>query len=199
MDMIDNLKIIRMTGPEIFPYMDDLARLRIQVFHDYPYLYEGDLEYEKNYLKVYTNCPASVLVLVFDEKKIVGASSALPLASEADYVKKPFLDAQIEVENIFYFGESVLLNEYRGLGIGKRFFKERETAAQEQKFNITTFCGVERPTDHPQRPKNWRPLDTFWIQQGYQKHPELTSQFSWKDIGNDHETLKTMFFWMKYL
>ncbi|WP_449302542.1 hypothetical protein [Pseudoxanthomonas mexicana] len=32
-------------GPEITPWLDDVARLRVAVFRDWPYLYEGDADY----------------------------------------------------------------------------------------------------------------------------------------------------------
>lgn len=197
--MTNTLKIIRLCGAEIKPYIVDLARLRIKVFHDYPYLYEGDLKYEENYLKIYTDCAESALVLAFDGDTIVGASSALPMQAEADYVKKPFLDANMDIEKIFYFGESVLLKKYRGQGIGKQFFMEREAAAREHNCNIATFCAVERPPNHPHRPADWHPLDEFWQKLGYRKHPELTARFSWKDIGDTQETFKSMTFWLKHL
>ena len=41
-----------MTGEEIEYAIDDLARLRIEVFADFPYLYDGDLVYEAQYLRL---------------------------------------------------------------------------------------------------------------------------------------------------
>jgi hypothetical protein len=32
------------TGPIISSVIDDIARLRIEVFREWPYLYEGDLD-----------------------------------------------------------------------------------------------------------------------------------------------------------
>ena len=40
-------------GPEITPWLDDVARLRLAVFRDWPYLYEGDADYERDYLGAY--------------------------------------------------------------------------------------------------------------------------------------------------
>jgi GNAT superfamily N-acetyltransferase len=197
--MTDNVKIIRLKGHEIAPYVNDLAALRINVFHDYPYLYEGDMEYEKNYLQTYLNCPRSVMVLVLDNNKAVGASTALPLMDEPEYCKVAFRNAGIPLDNIFYFGESILQHAYRGRGIGHAFFKEREAAAREQGYAITAFCGVERPQNHPKKPANWRPLDDFWKKEGYTKHPEIVAAYPWKDIGDKEETEKPMTFWMKTL
>lgn len=183
---------------EIEEIIPDLARLRITVFHDYPYLYEGDFDYEKNYLKIYTDTDESAIVVAIDQNKIVGAASALPLKDEADYVIEPFLKASINIQDVFYFGESVLLKDYRGHGIGHKFFDEREKAAKKFGYKKTAFCGVVR-SNHPLMPKNYKPLDEFWIKRGYAKQPHLRTQFSWKDIGDEKETYKEMIYWMKEL
>ena len=128
---------------------------------------------------------------------MIGAATALPLKDEADYVKEPFIKAQMKLEDIYYFGESVLLKNYRGLGLGHEFFNGRESAAKKFGFLTTSFCGVQRSTDHPMRPKDYRPLDEFWIKRGYTKHDSLKSEFKWLDIGDKDETNKTMIYWMK--
>lgn len=186
-------------GKEITPLIPSLAELRIKVFHDFPYLYEGSLDYETTYLKIYTDSPQSVLVAAFDGERLVGAATALPLKDEADYVQAPFIQAGINLDEIYYFGESVLLKEYRGLGLGHKFFDGRETAARKFGFKTTSFCGVQRAFDHPLKPKDYRPLDEFWIKRGYEKQENLQSEFSWTDIGQLAESKKTMIFWMKNL
>ena len=64
-------------------------------------------------------------------------------------------------------------------------------------FKHITFCCVERPIDHPRRPKEYVPLDQFWNKRGYYKHPELRSAYSWKDLDDVEESSKPMTFWLK--
>ena len=45
------LQRLRLTGPAARPYAGALAQLRLSVFRAYPYLYEGDLAYETEYLE----------------------------------------------------------------------------------------------------------------------------------------------------
>lgn len=194
-----SLQIKRLAGPDIQPYIFDLAALRIKIFHDYPYLYQGNLEYEKKYLKTYLDCPNSVLVLVFDDDKIVGASTAIPLKNETEQAKAPFLSTNLDINKIFFLGESLLLHDYRGQKMGHRFFSEREAAAREQGYSMTAFWAVERPSNHPKKPNDWIPLDTFWGKLGYVKHPEIKGFIDWKEIGEDEETPKPMMFWLKQL
>lgn len=197
--MKDSITIKYFFSNDIAPLIPDLARLRITVFRDFPYLYEGNYDYEKEYLKVYTNSSASVLVAAFDGDKVIGAATALPLKDEAQYVIEPFQKAQMNIEDIYYFGESVLLKEYRGLGLGHAFFDGRELAAKKFQYKIATFCAVNRPINHQLRPENYQPLDEFWKKRGFTKNEKLIAQFSWQDIDELKESAKSMTYWMKHL
>ena len=60
-----DLQIEEVTGAAIEPYLGQLAALRIEVFHEYPYLYEGTLQYEQRYLRNYATCPRSLVVIAW--------------------------------------------------------------------------------------------------------------------------------------
>ncbi|MEQ1636174.1 MAG: GNAT family N-acetyltransferase [Methylococcales bacterium] len=197
--MSNNIRIERKSGADLQRYIPELASLRIEVFREFPYLYDGDLSYEEKYLQTYINCPESVIVLAFDGDKIIGASTAIPLKYETDEVKKPFLEHGYSPDQVFYCGESVLNKHYRGLGIGVKFFEQREAHATDLGgFKHVCFCCVERPSDHPRRPETYVPLDNFWNKRGYFKHPELKTTYTWKDLDEAHETPKPMTFWLKH-
>jgi len=100
---------------------------------------------------------------------------------------------------VFYCAESVLLPRYRGRGVGRRFFDLREEYAVSQGFTRTAFCAVMRPEDHPARPEGYTPLDAFWRGRGYKPMEGVVAEFSWKDLGDAHETVKPLQFWMKWL
>lgn len=182
--MNENLRFVTRIGNNIDELFDDLAKLRITVFHDFPYLYEGSIAYEKEYLKTYSQSTRSFLFAVYDGESMVGATTAIPLTDETTDVQMPFVQNGIRLEDVFYFGESILLKSYRGLGIGHRFFDTREAhAASYGSYRITSFCSVERPTNHPLKPADYRTNDVFWLKRGYVPHPELVSNFEWTDLG----------------
>lgn len=198
--MDDGIEIRRMAGTELADYIAALARLRIQVFRAFPYLYEGDLDYESRYLATYTDSPDSVIVLAFDGEDVIGAATGLPLADESEDIRQPFEHAGFDVERVFYCGESVLLPAYRGRGIGVRFFEERENHARALGcFDHSCFCAVQRPADHPHRPSNFSPLDQFWRNRDYRPRPELRTIMAWRDLDEETESPKTMMFWLKTL
>ena len=68
-------------GEEVLPFLADLGRLRIDVFREFPYLYEGDLAYERDYLRVYANSPPSLVVLLLAGSEIVGATTCPPVTA----------------------------------------------------------------------------------------------------------------------
>lgn len=196
---MSGLTIQRFKGEQAFTYIDKLAELRIKVFKEYPYLYDGKLEYEKKYLSTYTNCPESILVIVKDKEEVVGVSSAIPLEFETSECQQPFIDSQLPINSIFYFGESVLLPQYRGTGVYRSFFHERENAARNYGSHMAAFCAVERDENDPRRPNDYTTLATIWQHFGYKQHPELRAYYEWKEIDSDKSTRKPMIFWTKDL
>jgi GNAT superfamily N-acetyltransferase len=201
------MKLEVVSGQAITPFIPELARLRIQVFREFPYLYDGDLDYETHYLKKFTDLPTATLVVARDGARVVGASTALPLGAAEPEIQAPFLLRGLEhglehdlgVADWYYFGESVLERAYRGHGLGVQFFQFRESRARKLGYTHATFCAVIRAEDHPARPADYAPLDAFWTRRGYVKRPELACGFSWKDVGEATETVKQMMFWTKKL
>ena len=155
------VSIRRLTGDALHASLDALADLRITVFRDFPYLYDGDRDYERGYLDAYVQSARSVVVGAFDGEKLIGAATAAPMRDHAEDFAAPFEQRGMDIDRIYYFGESVLLPGYRGHGVGHAFFDEREAAAREHGFPMSCFCAVIRPPDHPARPANYSPLDPF--------------------------------------
>jgi GNAT superfamily N-acetyltransferase len=191
------MPIRSLTGEAILDHLDALAHLRITVFREWPYLYDGDPAYEEKYLRTLAAAPGSVLVIVDVEGEIVGASTGLPLRHETAEFTRPFAEHGLDPAGYFYLGESVLLPEYRGRGFGHAFFNEREAHARHLGYGRTCFAAVQRPDDHTLKPPGYRNLDAFWKGRGYRKHPELRTTFSWKDVDEEAESPKPMVFWLR--
>jgi GNAT superfamily N-acetyltransferase len=194
-----NVRVEPLMGSRLTAHLPDLARLRIEVFRAYPYLYDGDLDYEQRYLTAFGASRDAVIVAAFDGDTIVGASTAAPLAGMLDDITAPFRARSEDMSRHFYFGESVLRPSHRGRGIGVRFFELREAQARVHHARVAAFCGVIRPDDHPARPKNYVPLDEFWRHRGYAPEPGVICHLGWKEIGERKETPKPMQFWTKRL
>jgi GNAT superfamily N-acetyltransferase len=194
------LRVAPLTGQDIASALPALARLRIAVFRDWPYLYDGSLAYEEKYLAKLAAAGGAIVVAAYDGEEIVGCATAAPMAEVEAQFAEPFRDRGMDIARIFYCGESVLLAAYRGRGLGHAFFDHREAQALRLgRFTHVAFCAVMRPRDHPLRPKDYVPLDAFWGRRGYAKADGLVCRFTWKDIDQPGETEKPMQLWMRAL
>jgi GNAT superfamily N-acetyltransferase len=189
-------EIRALQGTDLEAALDDVAALRIAVFRDWPYLYDGTLDYEREYLKTYRDNPGALLVGAFDQGRLVGASTSTLMEDHAEAFSTPLRRMGLPVQTILYGAESVLLPEYRGLGLGHRFFDLREAHARKLGRSHIAFCSVKRPDNHPARPAQYRTNDAFWQGRGYTPLPGVLAEFAWKDLGDSAETLKPLQFWL---
>lgn len=197
--MAEVTSVRALTGAALAAALDDVARLRIAVFRDWPYLYDGDLTYEREYLQSYRDSDKAIVVGAYDGDRLVGASTGAPLTGHSDDFAAAFDGTGLDLNDIFYCAESVLLREYRGQGVGHTFFDLREGHARRLGFSKCAFCAVQRSADHPRRPASYRSLDDFWLARGYVQLPGAVARFSWKDLGEATETSKPLQFWIRDL
>jgi hypothetical protein len=113
-----SVRIERLTGSALAAAVPELARLRMMVFRDWPYLYDGTLDYEQEYLATFSSATGAVLVAAYDAGAMVGAATAAPLLESAEEFAAPFRAHGDDPAQIFYFGESVLLKAHRGKSPG---------------------------------------------------------------------------------
>ena len=195
----DHLTVRALQGADLEAALDDVARLRIAVFRDWPYLYDGTLAYERAYLATYRDNPGALLVGAFDGDQLIGASTSTKMEDHAEAFSAPFTSVGIDFTDILYGAESVVLPPFRGLGLGHRFFELREAHARALGRGYVAFASVKRPDTHPLRPATFRTNHAFWTSQGYAPLPGVLAEFGWKDVGDGAETIKTLQFWMRKL
>jgi GNAT superfamily N-acetyltransferase len=194
------IRIEVFAGQAIVPHLPALARLRMEVFRAWPYLYDGSLANEEKHLASFAASPRAALVVAFDGDEAVGCSSCLPLMDEDRTIAAPFVAGGFDPKRFFYFGESVLLSVYRGHGIGVAFFREREAHARRvSDCDYACFCAVQRPDDHPLRPAGAVKLDEFWRKRGFTPYPDLTCTMEWKQVDTNRKVANRLSFWIKSL
>lgn len=132
------------------------------------------------------------------KKKVIGATTCIPACDEEKEFQKPFSNAGVDISRSFYFGESIILKEYRGHKLGHFFFKEREAHALKSLADLKTtcFCSVIRK-DSPHQPRDYKSLDSFWSRMGYKKREKMIAKYLWKDIDKDKEDEKSLVYWLK--
>lgn len=197
---MSEMRIETFTGAAMAPLLPALSRLRIAVFRDWPYLYDGDAAEEERYLADFVVAPSAGLVVAFDGAEPVGCATCVRLAEEDDGLRGPFRAAGIDPARVFYFGESVLLPRYRGRGLGVGFFAAREAHARRvSDCDFAAFCAVIRPAIHPLRPAGHVPLDAFWRRRGFTPYPGLTCTMDWKQVDGPGQVINRLSFWLKSL
>ena len=79
-----------LTREEVAARFDDMARLRIAVFRAFPYLYDGDMDYERRYLETYAAAPGAFVCGALDGDDLVGMATASPLSQHKAEFAAPF-------------------------------------------------------------------------------------------------------------
>lgn len=190
--------IIRpLKGEDLERALPALARLRIEVFRAFPYLYSGTEEYEQKYLRTFAKARDAFIVAAEEDGAIIGCATGSAIEEHHGEFAAPLKRAGYDLASTFYFGESVLASAFRGRGLGHAFFDAREAHARERGYARTCFCAVDRPADHPARPADYTPLDAFWQRRGYRKLPGITCTFTWPTTSAGRDETHTMNYWMR--
>jgi hypothetical protein len=165
----------------------DLAQLRVTVFRDWPYLYDGDAAYERGYLARYARGD-SIVVAAYDGDRMVGAATGMPLTDHADDFAAAFERADIDMKDVFYCAESVLLSEYRGQGAGTCVLRPEGGARARLGFSARSPSAAWCARRSSRAARGYRPLDGFWRARGYAPLDGVVAHFGWRDIGAAEET-----------
>lgn len=200
MDPPGLVKTRALTGEDLERALPALAALRTEVFRAFPYLYAGTESYEQRYLRDLALAPDSFIIAAeTDDSRIIGCATGSSLTGHHGEFAAPLARAGYDLATTFYFGESVLLPQFRGSGLGHVFFDAREAHARQRGYHRACFCAVERPADDPRRPEGYSPLDTFWTKRGYTKLPGITTSFSWPVEPGGPDLPHPMAYWLRVL
>lgn len=187
------------SGPAVLPYLPEIARLRITIFKEFPYLYKGSEDIETKYLQAYAEAPDACVFVVRDGETIIGAVTGVPLSREPAAFTAPFAAGPYPLDTIYYLGELLFLPDYRGQGLGSWLLKELADHARSLgRYHHLAGATIVRPEDHPLRPSDYHPIDGLLIRAGLIKHPELHVTLPWPDLDGTI-TDNVMEFWMKEL
>lgn len=191
-----SIEFLELSGQRLEPYFRSIAELRINVFREYPYLYEGSHEYEEEYLRPLFESSNSIGVIAMAEGKCIGFSSGLPIEEAHQEFKEPFTSFFLPTPLLFYFGESVLLPEFRGRGIGRELMMRRIRFAERlSQYKAIVFCAIDRSMDTSPPPPSYRSPERLWRAAGFKPLSGVSAQFSWKEIGALETSNHPMLFW----
>ncbi len=195
-----NIEYLVVKGAETHPFIEAVAEIRIQVFQEWPYLYYGSFKGEKEYLSIYERSSDTTWLLARVDGNLIGVVTGIPLAACPDEIQHPFTENQKPLEGLYYLGEIVVLPFYRGKGIGLELYQHFEKEVRTiNEITSIVHCSVVRDPNDIRKPLNYRSVDQFWKQQGYEILDEITAEFSYKEVDSEKKTPHTMVFQEKKL
>ncbi len=188
-----------LAGAAIADVLDDLATLRLDIFREYPYLYQGRRDDELAYLGSYAAADDACVILVRDGSTVVGAVTGMPLVHEDAQLRGAFAGTTQPLDELYYVGELLFLPDYRNCGLGGKLLARLESHPRSLGRYSRLICAtVERPADHPLRPPGYIPITRFLARTGFSLLPGVTTRFIWREtdgVRRDHP----MRFWSKGL
>lgn len=191
-------------GKDISPFIDEIGQIRLDLFKEFPYLYKGDLDYERAYLSEYSKDDQSLLILVYSGNKIVAFITGTAISSQHSITEDAFELFQskgLKPSDYYYIGEIIVLKDYRSFNLSSRLLKEVENFALENGYSSSCFLTVVRDNDHPLRPEDYKDSSKLWKFHNY-KQMNLYTKYKWNTIINDSEAIyqeNTLEYWSKSL
>jgi hypothetical protein len=163
-------KIIK--NKEIESYTKYIASLRLMMFKEFPYLYEGSLEQEEKYLSFYTDFPDGRVVLAKQGGCIAGLLTGMPMISICEHIsdfKKTLDEHKRTLNGAYYYGEGLVLPAYRGQGMLTKMFEVLNNEIKIMGYNHAYGITVIRDKNDARRPAHYRDTDTLWDRMGLTK------------------------------
>lgn len=183
----NNLRIESLSGAESKKYFEDFARLRIEIFREYPYLYEGTVENERNYIENYLSNPQSRIFVLFDGDKICGMLTTVPMSGEYQDIIASFEKTGLKSSESFYLGDMILQKEYRNRKLFPIFFNAALEHAKCKGFKtLSLMCIVCKDADWG-RPAEFRDVVRLCEKIGFTKIDGGVIELKWASLAKGGE------------
>lgn len=186
-------------GHKAEPSLEAIASLRLDIFREYPYLYEGLRDDELRYLRSYAEKPGACVILVEDAGKTIGAATGMPLKHEDQHLLDSFAGTAHLIDKSYYVGELLFYRDYRHRGFGSRLLARIEEYVRSLgPYSHLVCMTVMRPPDHLLCPADYAPIERFLARTGFVPMAGITSTIAWREIDGvrrDH----LLQFWRKDL
>jgi len=182
-----NINIQTYSGESLAVEIGALVDFRLRYFREFPYLYVGAEEGEREHIAEYTTNPTARLVITRDGERIIGVAIGTMLFTETEILcqaGEPLQQLGIVPELSYYFGEMILVPEERSKGIGKQMLEALKNAGQEQGATRFCFLSVTRESNDVRRPAGYVDSDVIFRKFGFEK-TDVFVTFEWKTVQSD--------------
>ncbi|PLY03705.1 MAG: N-acetyltransferase [Desulfuromonas sp.] len=188
-----------LSGDAVREYLDDLASLRLEIFAEFPYLYQGKRADELAYLTSYAETDGARVILAEADGEVIGAATGMPLQHEDALLRDPVATSGADINRLYYVGELLFYRRWRGARLGQQLLATMEEKIRRLGgFDGIVCATVARPTDHPQRPADFIPIERFLARTGFAAIPGASTRFAWRELDGVKRE-QTMLLWRKAL
>ncbi|MDQ2994889.1 MAG: hypothetical protein M3R00_08120 [Pseudomonadota bacterium] len=179
------------SGVAARPYVDDLARLRLDAFKEYPYLYAGNLETEITYTMPYAEIDKAMITVAYVNNRLAGLTTGMPVDCDSlmvNDIKKILVERGDTPTYYYYYGELIVLSEFEGRGLGQKLYETQDALIQSQGFTHVCQITSLREEHHPLKPSNYRSLDDYWQKLGFYREHK-TMSYRWPTLQTNNSVL----------
>ena len=192
------ITIETLRGDQTSLYLPALIELRLSFFRNYPYFYEGNVEEEKNYVRMYADSKDSLLSVAKKGEEVIAVIAGIPLLESQSENSKLFNSKDIPAASTFYIGEIVIAEKYQNDNLGHTLYQQFEKSIKElEKYDTLLVCEVERDDSKMKASSSTAEVD--WEERGFTRQEELNAHYFWREIGETEKRDHLMAFWKKVL
>ncbi len=177
-------------GDHLEQLIPEIAKARLELFKEFPYLYEGTYENESKYLKDFACNPKSIILTAHEGDKLIAFVTATAVESGFELTEaiKDLMQGQgIDTGKYFYISEMMVYPEFRSFELQNKLKKDIENYALKNNYSKTCFLSVFRENDHPLRPERYKEVSRLWKFNKYHK-TEISTEFEWNTVQKDSES-----------
>ena len=176
-------------GDDLKELIPEISKARLELFKEFPYLYEGTYEDELKYLNEFVNNPKSIILTVHKENKLIAFVTATAVESGFELTEaiKDLMQKQgLDTSKYFYISEMMVYPEFRSFELQNQLKKDIENYARENSYTMTCFLSVFRENNHPLRPQDYKEISRLWKFNKYRK-TNISVKFEWNTVQKDSE------------
>lgn len=188
---------------DIVPYLPFVAEQRINAYREYPYLYNGKMEEEIQYLDWFSKLKHSAIVIAFYNDEPVGFITGTALAAFDEHNKgsiELFKNSGMAFDAYYYIADAIVKPEHRNKSLVTHMAQMIEEHAEI--LGYTSVCFVNESHElHPLKPEGYKELDGLFKKNGYSK-TEMIITYRWQTRhvdGSTQEQNHEMNYWKKNL
>lgn len=187
---------------DLAPYLPFIAEQRINAYREYPYLYNGKMEEEINYLSWFSQLKHTSIVIAFYNDEPVGFITGTALSAFDEHFKGSvnlFKNANLPYDTYYYLSDAIVLPEHRNKLLVTQMAQLMEEHADILGYTATCFV-CEHHESHPLKPQNYKELDELFKKNGYSK-TDMVITYHWQTRhadGSIKEENHAMNYWVKH-